>query len=297
MSKGLVKQNLKWAQKLLPACDGDLSHAKRQLVWLKEKVVFDHRGKQYSSLDTLSQQEQERLETYIDQRVNQYKPLQYILGSTQPFCELDIVTRPPTLIPRWETEEWTFKVIKLMHQHLDQSRPLRVLDICTGSGCIALALAKHLPKDSAEIIGLDISNKAIDLANHNLNLHKSDLQNSVEFQQKDLFDLDLNGSNINLVISNPPYITHQEYESLDPDVKYWEDSRALVTDDQGTHIHKKIIQLAKYCQPLDNIPRLLMEMGGTHQVNTLTKQMQLNGFNNITVWKDLAEKDRVIYGF
>lgn len=81
MSKGLVKQNLKWAQNLLPACDGDLSHAKRQLVWLKEKVVFDHRGKPYSSLDTLSQEEQERLETYIDQRVNQHKPLQYILGS------------------------------------------------------------------------------------------------------------------------------------------------------------------------------------------------------------------------
>lgn len=184
-----------------------------------------------------------------------------------------------------------------MHQYLDRSRPLRVLDMCTGSGCIALALAKHLPKDSAEIIGMDISNKAIDLANHNLNLHKLNLQNSVEFQQRDLFDLDLNGSNINFVISNPPYITHQEYESLDPDVKDWEDSRALVADDQGTHIHKKIIQLAKHCQPLDNIPRLMMEMGGTHQINTLTKQMQLNGFDNITVWKDLAEKDRVIYGF
>lgn len=183
-----------------------------------------------------------------------------------------------------------------MHQYLDQSRPLRVLDICTGSGCIALALAKHLPKDSTEIIGLDISNKAIDLANHNLNLHKSMIQNSVEFQRKDVFDLDLTNKNIHLIISNPPYITHEEYKSLDPDVKEWEDSRALVAEDQGTQIHKRIIQIAKDCQPYHHLlPRIFMEMGGTHQINTLKNELDLNGFKDITVWKDLADKDRVIH--
>lgn len=80
MSKGLIKQNLKWAQKLLPACDGDLSHAKRQLIWLKEKVILDQRGEKNSSLDSLTQLEKEQLEKYIDQRVTQHKPLQYILG-------------------------------------------------------------------------------------------------------------------------------------------------------------------------------------------------------------------------
>ncbi|KAI7894139.1 S-adenosyl-L-methionine-dependent methyltransferase [Mucor mucedo] len=286
-----VKQTLKWAQKLLPACDGDLNHAKRQLVWLKEKIISDRSGGAIH--DKLSEQEQTQLEKYINQRVFDHKPLQYILGS-QPFCDLDIVTRPPILIPRWETEEWTYKVIQLMHQYLDKSRPLRILDICTGSGCIALALAKHLPKDSAQIIGLDISNKAISLANHNLNIHKLSIRNAVEFREKDVFNLDLKEP-VDMIVSNPPYITHDEYNSLDPDVKEWEDPRALVADEQGTRIHKRIIQVAKHCRPYNNdLPRLFMEVGGTHQIKPLTEEMQINGLNDIEVWKDLADKDRVI---
>lgn len=184
-----------------------------------------------------------------------------------------------------------------MHQHLDKSRPLRILDICTGSGCIALALAKHLPKNSAQIIGLDISNKAISLANHNLNIHKISIRNTVEFQEKDVFDLDPKEP-FDLILSNPPYITHDEYNTLDPDVKEWEDSRALVANEQGTHVHKRIIQVANHCRPYaDGLPRLIMEMGGTHQIESLTEEMQNNGFKDITVWKDLADKDRVITGY
>lgn len=79
MSSSLAKQSLKWAQKLLPACEGDLSHAKRQIVWLKEKIVSDRLSETNS--DTLSQQEQIQLENYINQRVFDHKPLQYILGN------------------------------------------------------------------------------------------------------------------------------------------------------------------------------------------------------------------------
>lgn len=184
-----------------------------------------------------------------------------------------------------------------MHKHLSKTNPIRILDLCTGSGCIALALAKHLPKDSAQIIGLDISSKAVSLANHNLGVHNSSIQNSVQFQQKDLFQLQLEEP-INLIVSNPPYITHKEYESLDPDVKDWEDSRALVADEEGTHIHKKIIDVSKYCRPYaSSIPRLVMEMGGTHQIKCLAEEMDKNEFKNIEVWKDLAGKDRVITGY
>lgn len=78
MSSSSAKHSLKWAQKLLPACDGDLSHAKRQIVWLKEKIVSDRPSK--INKDSLSEQEQIQLEKYIDQRVFDHKPLQYILG-------------------------------------------------------------------------------------------------------------------------------------------------------------------------------------------------------------------------
>jgi release factor glutamine methyltransferase len=183
-----------------------------------------------------------------------------------------------------------------MHQHLNKSDPIRILDLCTGSGCIALALAKHLPKDSARIVGLDVSSKAISLANHNLSVHSSSIQNDVRFQQKDLFNLD-GKEPFNLIVSNPPYITHKEYDTLDPDVKDWEDSRALVADEEGTHVHKKIIQIAEYCKPYaSGLPRLVMEMGGTHQIECLTEEMGKCKFTDIKVWKDLANKDRVILG-
>ncbi|KAG1121915.1 hypothetical protein G6F42_011968 [Rhizopus arrhizus] len=208
-SKSIVKS---WIQRLLPACDGDLGHTKRQLEWLKEKVTLDLSG---------------------DSR-------------TQPFCELDIVTRPPTLIPRWETEEWTYKVIEMLKNQLSTvQKPLRILDVCTGSGCISLALAKHLPKDSVHITGLDISTKAISLSHHNLDLHRSQLQNPVEFHVQDVFQYTPQ-DDIHLIVSNPPYITDEEYETLDPDVKNWEDARALVAPDQGTRVHQGVIQVAKY---------------------------------------------------
>lgn len=98
MASKLIVKN--WIQRLLPACDGDAAHAKRQLEWLKEKVALDVSGNSSKSIYSLSKQEQDQLDTYITQRTEQHKPLQYILG-TQPFCELDIVTRPPTLIPRY----------------------------------------------------------------------------------------------------------------------------------------------------------------------------------------------------
>lgn len=186
-----------------------------------------------------------------------------------------------------------------MRQHLDKSKPLKILDICTGSGCIALALAKHLPKDSSHIVGLDISAKAISLANHNLDVHEQSIQNSVEFQQKDVFDFNLEREEFNVILSNPPYITHEEYDTLDPDVKDWEDSRALVADEEGTHVHKRIIEVAKHCHPYanNNVPRLVMETGGTHQIDPLTNIMKENGFKEIAVWKDLVDKDRVITGY
>ncbi|RCI00893.1 hypothetical protein CU097_015015 [Rhizopus azygosporus] len=269
----------RWIQRLLVACDGDYNLASRHLFWLKEKVIEDSRGKRMSvRSNPLTSREEKHLEDLIKQRVSDHKPLQYILG-TQPFCELDIVTRPPVLIPRWETEEWTDKTIRLLYPHLvKKGEKMRILDICTGTGCIALALSSRLPKDSVEIIGLDISEKAIELANHNLKVHQRKLKNPVRFQQGDVFDYSPSDK-VHMIVSNPPYVTQDEYESLDPDVKNWEDMRALVADDQAFAA---------------DVPKVLMEIGGSHQVEPLTRTLKNNQLTNIQVWKDLAGKDRVI---
>ncbi|KAI8148146.1 S-adenosyl-L-methionine-dependent methyltransferase, partial [Fennellomyces sp. T-0311] len=201
--------------------------AKRQLFWLKEKT---------SDPVILNRQ--------VQDRVVRHKPLQYILGS-QPFGDLDIVTRPPVLIPRWETEEWVYRLIDLILPQLRHKKEsFRVLDICTGSGCIALALATHLP--NASIFATDLSTDAIDLAQHNHQIHASLIRNSVlRFKQIDVFDDQaMNLDPFDLIVSNPPYITRDEYEHLDPDVKQWEDVRALVADQEGTAIHRRIATLA-----------------------------------------------------
>ncbi|KAI8059023.1 S-adenosyl-L-methionine-dependent methyltransferase [Gilbertella persicaria] len=200
---------------------------------------------------------------------------------------------------KYITEEWTYKVIDQLRQHhLDKLKsPLRILDICTGSGCIALALAKHLPKGTVHITGLDISNKAIALAKENLQVHQHVLLNPVEFVQQDIFEFNLPQDTFNFIVSNPPYVTLDEYDSLDPDVKSWEDVGALVAEDQGTRVHQRIIQMTTAISPMLSMPYLYMEIGGTHQVGLLNEAMRKHGFKGTKVWKDLADKDRVIVGY
>lgn len=220
------------------------------------------------------------------------------------------MTRPPTLIPRWETEEWTSRLVDLLRpdwaQHQPKSR--RILDVCTGTGCIALALATHLPDNSTEIVGLDISTQAIRLANDNLEAHKQLLEekgNKVRFQLEDIYQPHVEqhffrDGPLDLVVSNPPYVTRTEYASLDPDVKQWEDRQALVADLEGTQLHRRLIQLVSHWkqsnrrQMANDLPMLVMEIGGAHQVPVLQQELDHHGFNNIRVWKDLAGKDRVV---
>ncbi|CAO3595689.1 unnamed protein product [Absidia cylindrospora] len=269
---------------------------------MKEKIISDrttHMNNNTTPL-TLTKTETDLLDTFITQRVDHHKPLQYILG-TQPFYDLDIITRPPTLIPRWETEEWTYRLVDLLRpywdrqqqqqQHRGQRRP-------------------HLPKNSTNIIGVDISEKAIQLANDNYMAH-ADLMNGnkVDFQLGDIYDFEmveqqlLGGDGpLDLVVSNPPYVTQDEYASLDPEVKQWEDRRALVADDLGTHLHRRLIELVAHNKikwetsstTNDGLPSIVMEIGGTHQVSSLQQALDAHGFDNIKVWKDLAGKDRVI---
>ncbi|KAI7880110.1 S-adenosyl-L-methionine-dependent methyltransferase [Lichtheimia hyalospora FSU 10163] len=222
----------------------------------------------------------------IRDRVLFDKPLQYVLG-TQPFGELDIVTRPPVLIPRWETEEWVHRLIDMLKPRLqDPTTPFRILDICTGTGCIALALASQLP--NVHVTAIDIADEAIALARHNQHIHAIQ---SVEFHKMDVFNLQAPVSTsepFDLVVANPPYITKDEYALLDPCVKDWEDQRALLADDNGLAVHKRIATLCKTSQ--------FLRPSGSHQVPTLT-EILAKSFRNVTTWKDLAGVERVIVAY
>lgn len=184
-----------------------------------------------------------------------HRPLQYILGN-QPFGSLLIKCNEGVLIPRWETEEWIMKLASVVNQSLLQPKNLlndyekvpsdskhlksiHVVDACTGTGCIALSLAAELtPRITAHISAVDVHPGCLELAleNYRANLHLFE-NKTVHFSQMNVLDSD-HGRNenspilnhVNLLVSNPPYIPLDEYETLDKSVKDYEPKIALVGD-------------------------------------------------------------------
>ncbi|CAG8515997.1 2636_t:CDS:2 [Ambispora leptoticha] len=345
--------------KLLPVCENSYECAQQELKWLSLHVVTNlrQRGQQLREKDSsvysnnipqttdeawkiMSLEEKEILSALVSQRVEQSKPLQYILG-TQPFLNLEIITRPPVLIPRWETEEWTCSLANLLNSHLETNqspdddtpkrkprRPFRILDICTGSGCIALALAHNLPPDTCTVHAIDNASDALLLAQRNISVHnphnrvilsnldimKSSNKELSEFVKRcntsgsgddNDYNNNYDGNGFDLIVSNPPYVTRAEYEMVSNEIKLWEDKRALIADNEdGTSFHQRIAKLALGLPLLrkqdiekmntDIIPRVVMEIGGENQVKNVKEVLYENGFEWVEVWKDAADKDRCV---
>ena len=259
--------------------------AEQEAWWMVEAIT----GRSKSALCAmhelmLSPAQQELLDDWIRQRIEDKKPLQYILGSV-PFCDLSLRVRPPVLIPRPETEEWVTWLIDVLKQRCQQ--PLRILDLCSGSGCIALALAHHFPQ--ATVVGVDINPEAIALALENRAL--SALHN-VSFVQSDLYQ-NLGDASFDLIVSNPPYISEAEYEYLTDDVKQWEDRRALVADDNGMHLYSRIIAQARahldqgqHLLLHQEIPVLVCEIGPA-QYDALEAVLHEHGFKKNRFFRDI----------
>ena len=203
-----------------------------ELWWILEDV-FSKSKIQIITSDYLivNQKDLDRLSDIKLDLLN-HKPLQYILGFTE-FANLKLTTREPILIPRQETEEWIINLINnIKAKNINLNK---ILDIGTGTGCLALALKKSFSK--AQVIASDINDLALQLAIEN------SLKNNLEIKivKSDLFQ-DINDKNFDLIVSNPPYISNNEYESLAPSVKNFEDKFALTAPDNGLEIIKKIIK-------------------------------------------------------
>ncbi|MDQ5890817.1 MAG: release factor glutamine methyltransferase [Candidatus Dependentiae bacterium] len=234
----------------------------------------------------LSEVELSAYTALLDGRIRRHKPLAYILG-TAPFCELTIKVRPPFLIPRHETEELVMHLVALLKPY----RNLCILDLCTGTGAIALALARHLP--DATIVGSDISAEALTLAEENR--QALGLQN-ISFIRSDLYE-HIPQRFFDLIISNPPYLSQQEWEELPPDVKEWESPLALVGGDDGFAAYETIISNAhKHLTGRftgTEIPQLVLEHGAEQQQG-LEQYLHAAGFTSNVLWKDSFGKDRAI---
>jgi release factor glutamine methyltransferase len=265
--------------------------------WTLEAITKSDKASLIALRDVeLSDQDQEQLKQWLDKMVNENMPIQYLLGSV-PFIDLDILVEPPTLIPRPETEEWTVNLIEQLKK-LKESH-LKILDLCSGSGCISLALGKALP--NAMIIAGDISEKAIELGKKNAQHNKI---SNVTFIHADLYSVTEHIDNpalFDIIVSNPPYISFAEFEELDNSVSSWEDPQALVAQDDGLAIIEDIIEAAPdFIKPNPEmerlkIPQLVVEIGHKqgHKVMDFFKSF---GFTDVQVHKDLEGKDRYVTG-
>ena len=263
--------------------------------WIVESITKQMRTHLVTSKTILfTADDQKKLAGWLDQLINHHMPIQYLIGWV-PFGDLTITIKPNTLIPRPETEEWCLKLVKQLHPFKDTK--LTILDLCTGSGCIALTLAKALP--SSTIYATDIDYCAVECAKYNACLN--DIKNLV-FIKSDLFTTFPINLSFDLIVANPPYIAPEEWNNLDKSVTYWEAKSALIANNNGMECIQAIIQNASSwlnrTGPLaltSTIPQLIIEIGYTQAEATIAL-MKAAHYNAIQVGKDLAGKDRTVSG-
>ncbi len=235
--------------------------------------------------DGLDDQGQRSFERSIERRKLR-EPLQYITG-TQEFWGLPFSVTPDVLIPRPETE---FVVEAALTAVSGNDTPV-IVDLCTGSGCIAVSIAKELPK--SRIFATDRSDRALHIAQENARLNG--VADRIRFLEGDLFgpleELNLL-SRIDCIATNPPYVRSGDLITLQPEVRDFEPEIALVAGPEGTELAERIIhQAPEYLKPGG---ALIMEMG-IGQAAALRKIIEnTHTFGTVGIVNDLAGIERVI---
>lgn len=215
------------------------------------------------------------------------QPIQHIVGKTE-FYSLQLDITPDCLIPRPETELLVERAIEFLRK---RPKPQFVLDLCTGSGCIAVAIAKNFP--NCQIIATDICDRALNVAEKNIEKHN--VKEKVKLLCGDLFDPvvpELDTAKFDLIVCNPPYVSTTEFETLDKNVKDHEPKLALLAGTDGLDIYKRII--GKVDDFLKPDAALIMEIG-YNQAKPLRQLLEnANCFSEIKIEKDFHNNDRIV---
>lgn len=208
----------------------------------------------------------------------EHVPLQYITGE-QEFMGISFHVNEAVLIPRQDTETLVEEALKIIHPGM------KVLDMCTGSGCILISILKNIV--DVEGFGYDISKQAINVAKENAKLNNVNAM----FERSDLFE-DVTDT-FDVIVSNPPYIPTDVIGGLMPEVAVYEPIQALDGKEDGLHFYRRIVEEAsKYLNPEG---KLLFEIGHD-QGEAVSSLMIEAGYKGVRVIKDLAGNDRVVIG-
>lgn len=234
----------------------------------------------------------EQVQLFLDalDALTAQKPIQYIIGKTE-FYGLTFAVNEHTLIPRPETEELVDFVLEDLAS--SNNKPMKILDIGTGTGCIPISLAKNY--SNSQIFAIDISEGALKVAQHNADLNDV----KVEFFQDDIMNIRHNeaivpSQSFDVIVSNPPYVRQLEKAKMKPNVLDYEPHLALfVEDDNALQFYKAICEYAK--------DRLVVGGALFFEINEYLGQDMIAllkdfGFNNIELRQDVFGKDRMIKG-
>lgn len=253
-------------------------------AWLLAEHVFGvTRQKYFMKPDiTAGKEESDKYFELIDKRCSRI-PLQHLTG-TQEFMGFTFKVNENVLIPRQDTEVLVEKAVEFTeHLQKGKSEPLKILDMCTGSGCIAISLAKLLK--NVRVYAVDLSEKALAMAKENAQMLEAD----VEFIHSDLF-AKIEGK-YDIIISNPPYIRKAVIETLMEEVKNHEPIMALDGEEDGLAFYRKISEEA--VDFLDENGIILYEIGHD-QGESVPVILERYKFEDIAVYKDLSGNDRVV---
>ena len=259
----------------------DFENPKQEIEWLLCDLLGLKRIDLYVKFeDKINDVNLNKLKSWINRRVKR-EPLQYITGITE-FYGLKFKTTPQALIPRPETE----RLVEIALNSIGKNSASKLLEIGSGSGCIPIAISNEIP--SLNILSLDISKSALELAETNAELNNC---KNIKFLEMDFLNETPEGK-FDFLISNPPYIPLKEIEQIMPEVKDYEPRMALTDNNDGLTFYHRIAKKVRTLIKPKGI--ILLEVGlGEHpqKVFSLFKEA---GFNQLQLIKDFNKNERIL---
>lgn len=232
--------------------------------------------------EQMSKENEGKYFSLIEKHIKEDVPLSHLVGF-EYFYDRKFKVTKDVLSPRMETEELIYKVIEYVK--VSNKNNLKILDLCTGSGIIAITLKKELDEILIDVVASDISEEAIEVAKENAQYHDAD----VRFIQSDIFNnID---DKFDIIVSNPPYINRKDEVTMQDNVLKYDPHLALFAEEEGMYFYRKIIEQAKNYLKENGV--MFFEIG-YNQKDKIIKLSKKNGYL-AQVYKDINNRDRMAF--
>ena len=232
--------------------------------------------------EQLSKENEEKYFSLIEKHIKEDVPLSHLVGF-EYFYDRKFKVTKDVLSPRMETEELIYKVVEYVK--ITKKNNLRILDLCTGSGIIAITLKKELSQFSIDVVVSDISKEALEVAKENAKTHTADIR----FIQSDIFNNI--ADKFDIIVSNPPYIDRKDEVTMEDNVLKYDPHLALFAEEEGMYFYRNITEQANSYLNANGV--IFFEIG-YDQKDKIVRLADMNGYH-AEVYKDINGRDRMAF--